>query len=109
MTMFSRRRRGAPAAVGDEGRGDAEVAAVEEAGGFPDHDTAALAAMTAQQRADQVVARRALFDYVDAMWDGAKAKGPQPRQSAGVRRRGRDARPDRRAAGHSGAGPARCR
>ncbi|MEH1124833.1 hypothetical protein [Micromonospora sp. CPCC 206061] len=78
MTMFSRRRQAAPAAVDEEGERDAQFAAIEVADGFHDHDTAALAALSAHQRADQVAARRALFDYVDAMWDGAKAKGLSP-------------------------------
>lgn len=42
------------------------------------HDRRGLAGLTEQQRAAQHAARRALYDYVDGLWEGAKAAGLDP-------------------------------
>jgi hypothetical protein len=53
-------------------------------GDFYELDGAALAQLTPQQRQLQVLARRALWLYADALWDAAKAAGLKPANKAGV-------------------------
>ncbi|MFG1892099.1 hypothetical protein ACGFIR_30065 [Micromonospora sp. NPDC049051] len=45
---------------------------------FAEHDAAGLAALDAAGRAAQVQARQALYDYVDRIWEAAKARGLDP-------------------------------
>ncbi len=66
-----------PPAGDDEDRDHQEdvVALLDD---FHEHDMAALAELDAGGRAAQVRARQALYDHVDAVWDGAKERGLSP-------------------------------
>lgn len=48
---------------------------------FAERDAAGLAALDAAGRAAQLQARQALYDYVDRIWEGAKARGLEPATS----------------------------
>ncbi len=76
------RRRTKPAAPVDQdedGEGhDLQFAAIDIANAFHEHDMAALARLEPAQRAEQARARRALWLYVDAMWDSFKQAGLSP-------------------------------
>jgi len=54
---------------------DHEEMAIELCSGFTPLDQAALAALEPDGLVAQYEARLALFEYVDAMWDQAKAEG----------------------------------
>lgn len=45
---------------------------------FLEHDTAGLAALTPDGRARQEAAREQLLEYVETMWEDAKARGLNP-------------------------------
>jgi len=45
---------------------------------FAEHDAAGLAALDAAGRAEQFQARWAMFNYLDRIWDDAKARGLDP-------------------------------
>ncbi|MEV4826500.1 hypothetical protein [Micromonospora sp. NPDC049274] len=57
---------------------DHQGMAIELIDAFVEHDAAGLAALDATGRAEQVQARRALYDYVDRIWEDAKARGLDP-------------------------------
>ncbi|RAO02158.1 hypothetical protein [Micromonospora noduli] len=52
--------------------------AIEMIDAFAERDSAGLAALDAAGRAAQVHARQALYDYVDRIWEDAKARGLDP-------------------------------
>lgn len=52
--------------------------AIELIDAFVERDAAGLAALDAAGRAEQVQARQALYDYVDRIWEDAKARGLDP-------------------------------
>lgn len=62
--------------TGGDSEQDHQEAMVEIIDSFDERDIAALAAVTPAARAEQLAARRALYDHVDRMWDGAKAADP---------------------------------
>jgi hypothetical protein len=45
---------------------------------FVDHDLVGLAALTSEGRVAELQARQALYDYVDRIWEDAKARGLNP-------------------------------
>lgn len=45
---------------------------------FVEHDQRALAELSAKGRREQYLAREALFDYIDEIWEGAKRRGIDP-------------------------------
>nr|WP_128136208.1 hypothetical protein [Micromonospora provocatoris] len=57
---------------------DHQGMAIELIDAFAEHDAAGLAALDAAGRAAQVQARQALYDYVDRIWEDAKARGLDP-------------------------------
>lgn len=61
-----------------QAQAEAEAAVLLLTDAFRRHDVDRLANMTPAQRAEQADARRVLFEYVDAMWDEAKAAGKRP-------------------------------
>jgi hypothetical protein len=42
------------------------------------HDQPALAALSAAQRAEQLAARRVLWEYLNALWEAPRARGESP-------------------------------
>ncbi|MFY1689127.1 hypothetical protein [Plantactinospora sp. WMMB782] len=57
---------------------DHQGMAIELIDAFAERDAAGLAALDAAGRAAQVQARQALYDYVDRIWEDAKARGLDP-------------------------------
>ncbi|MEU0082016.1 hypothetical protein ABZY58_29300 [Micromonospora tulbaghiae] len=57
---------------------DHQGMAIELIDAFAECDAAGLAALDAAGRAAQVQARQALYDYVDRIWEDAKARGLDP-------------------------------
>ncbi|WP_371409367.1 hypothetical protein OG423_05820 [Micromonospora zamorensis] len=57
---------------------DHQGMAIELIDAFVERDAAGLAALDAAGRAEQVQARQALYDYVDRIWEDAKARGLDP-------------------------------
>jgi hypothetical protein len=57
---------------------DHQGMAIELIDAFAERDAAGLAALDAAGRAAQVHARQALYDYVDRIWEDAKARGLDP-------------------------------
>ena len=57
---------------------DHQGMAIELIDAFAARDAAGLAALDAAGRAAQVQARQALYDYVDQIWEDAKARGLDP-------------------------------
>lgn len=57
---------------------DHQGMAIELIDAFADHDAHALAVLDAAGRAEQLHARQVLYDYVDRMWERAKAHGLDP-------------------------------
>ncbi|MFI7080918.1 hypothetical protein [Verrucosispora sp. NA02020] len=57
---------------------DHQGMAIELIDAFAERDAAGLAALDAGGRAAQVQARQALYDYVDRIWEDAKARGLNP-------------------------------
>ncbi len=55
-----------------------QMAAIDLLNAFHEHDMAALAGLSTAQRGEQFAARQRLCHYVDAIWDGAKARGLSP-------------------------------
>src|SRR5437763_16012894 len=52
--------------------------AIELVDAFVEHDAAGLAVLDAQGRLEQLQARQALYNYVDRIWEDAKARGTEP-------------------------------
>jgi hypothetical protein len=57
---------------------DQQGMAIELIDAFAEHDATGLAALDTAGRAAQVQARQALYDYVDRIWEDAKARGLDP-------------------------------
>ncbi|MFG3553863.1 hypothetical protein ACGGAQ_05685 [Micromonospora sp. NPDC047557] len=57
---------------------DRQGMAIELIDVFAERDAAGLAALDAAGRAAQVQSRQALYDYVDRIWEDAKARGLDP-------------------------------
>jgi len=57
---------------------DHQGMAIELIDAFAERDAAGLAALDAAGRAAQVHARQAMYDYVDRIWEDAKARGLDP-------------------------------
>lgn len=57
---------------------DHQGMAIELIDAFAEHDATGLAALDEAGRAAQLQARQALYDYVDAIWEGAKARDLDP-------------------------------
>ncbi|TDB79811.1 hypothetical protein [Micromonospora sp. KC721] len=57
---------------------DHQGMAIELIDAFAERDAAGLAALDAAGRAAQLQARQALYDYVDRIWEDAKARGLNP-------------------------------
>ncbi|SRR6266508_2518012 len=55
-----------------------QMAAIDPIKDFHEHDVAALAELTTEQRIEQLAARQLLYNYVGAIWDRAKARGLSP-------------------------------
>jgi hypothetical protein len=66
------------ARVDDDEKPDAQQKAIELCDGFTPHDVIGLGALDQEALVGQYEARQALFDYVDALWDKAKADGRDP-------------------------------
>lgn len=62
----------------DDEPDDHQAMAIELIDAFAEHDQTGLAALDAAGRAAQHAARQALYDYIDGMWEGAKAQGLDP-------------------------------
>lgn len=72
------RGNGKDAGVDEDEVLDPQQMAIEVCNGFTPHDLIALGELSPDALVGQYEARQALFDYVDAMWDKAKADGRQP-------------------------------
>ncbi|MEV4830624.1 hypothetical protein AB0K25_20175 [Micromonospora sp. NPDC049257] len=57
---------------------DHQGMAIELIDAFAERDAAGLATLDAAGRAAQAQARQALYDYVDRIWEDAKARGLDP-------------------------------
>ncbi|MEU7800751.1 hypothetical protein AB0B10_15915 [Micromonospora arborensis] len=57
---------------------DHQDMAIELIDAFAERDAAGLAALDTAGRAAQVQARQALYDFVDRIWEDAKARGLDP-------------------------------
>jgi hypothetical protein len=64
--------------VDDDDSLDPQGMALELIDTIHDQDLAGLANLTPEQRADQARARKALYEYVDAVWEDAKCRGLNP-------------------------------
>jgi hypothetical protein len=62
----------------DDTERDHQSMAIELCDGFTPHDQAHLATLSLAERQAQHEARQALYEYVDAMWDGLKEAGLEP-------------------------------
>ena len=85
MGLFNRRDHGRSArpAVDDAYDRDYDPAehqsmAIALADAFDAYDRTALAALAPAQRAEQMEARWALYQYIDAIWEDAKHRGLNP-------------------------------
>ncbi len=52
--------------------------AIELIDAFTEHDVRGLATLSREDRAEQLRVRQALYDYVDRIWEDAKARGLGP-------------------------------
>ena len=52
--------------------------AIELIDGFAEHDATGLAALSPAQRAEQQRVRKALYDYIDQIWEDGKARDLDP-------------------------------
>lgn len=76
MGLFSRANgAGQPAEPHDDEGLNHQVMAIELIDAFAEHDATGLAALDAAGRAGQLRARQVLYDYLDRMWEDAKAGG----------------------------------
>jgi hypothetical protein len=57
---------------------DHQGMSIELIDAFTEHDSAGLAELDAAGRAEQLDARQKLYDYVDRIWEDAKARGLDP-------------------------------
>lgn len=57
---------------------DHQGMAIELIDAFGEHDATGLAGLGPAGRAAQLQARQALYDYVDRLWEGGKARGLDP-------------------------------
>jgi hypothetical protein len=57
---------------------DHQGMAIELIDAFAGHDAAGLAGLDPAGRAEQLHARQALYDYVDRIWENAKARSLNP-------------------------------
>ncbi|MFB9178629.1 hypothetical protein ACFFX1_10855 [Dactylosporangium sucinum] len=57
---------------------DHQGMAIELIDAFIEHDLAGLAGLDAAGRAAQLRARQAVYEFVDEVWEGAKARGLDP-------------------------------
>jgi hypothetical protein len=62
----------------DDDKLDHQGMAIELIDAFHDHDTAALAELSPAEREAQYQARWTLYQYIDALWEGAKERGLNP-------------------------------
>jgi len=76
MGMF--RSHPAPAPESLEDDLDHQNMALEVSGAFEAHDAARLRTLTEAELKEQLRARQALYDYVTALWEDAKARGLDP-------------------------------
>jgi hypothetical protein len=67
-----------PAGPGGDDALDHQGMAIELIDAFAERDATGLAALDAAGRAAQLQARQALYDYVDRIWEDAKARGLDP-------------------------------
>jgi hypothetical protein len=77
---------------------DHQGMAIELIDAFAEHDTAGLADLDAAGRGAQVQVRQALHEYVDRIWEGAKARGLDPASQPEWNAVAGAAGPDQRAA-----------
>lgn len=85
MGLFNRRDRRLSAAADVDVKYDREYEPAEHqtmaialVDAFEAYDLAALRALTPAQRAEQLRARWALYEHVDAIWEDAKSRGLNP-------------------------------
>jgi hypothetical protein len=79
MGLFDRRQPSRPTPEPDDDDTlDHQGMALELLGGWTGHDDTQLASLTDTELDAQVAARQALYDYVDAIWEDAKARDLDP-------------------------------
>lgn len=85
MGLFNRRDRRPSAAAGGDHEYDRDYEPAEHQtmaialiDAFEPYDLAALRALTPAQRDEQLQARWALYEHVDAIWEDAKSRGLNP-------------------------------
>lgn len=80
MALFSRRDTPRPVVAGNEDAAslDHQDMAMELADAWSEHDAVGLAALTREERAEQYRARKLFYEYVDRIWEDAKARGLNP-------------------------------